>query len=288
MRSHKAWRSTGLAMALVAMSWTGAQALEFKYKFKAGDKLSYHDFACLAMESGPAEGDADRVQLRVDSRLRQTIKKVEGGSATIEVETLENQTETIPEDGKSTKKEDKNDPERIRIDERGTVLERKTLSKEAKKDPDPVDVFAILQQMFDKIRLPQGNVEPGAEWTENVELNLTPSLDKATLVKGSYTSRFVRLVTLKGQEAAEIATEFKISLKAPKPIETEGLKMTLDGQLLGKLAMFFSPSLGRSLVETGTVGIHTEMAISPAIKGKVEKIQLNRTIKLNTKTVLED
>lgn len=287
MNSRKLLAAGAAALLGLVLGAAPSQAVELRYKFKAGEKLEYRDWAALAMESGPEEGDPDRLQLKIDSQIRQTIKKVDGHHATVDVETTDNQTETLPATGKSTKKEDKNDPERLRIDDRGMVLERKSLGKEAKKDPEPVDLFAIVQQVFDHLRLPEGNVEPGDDWTESLDLNLTPNLDKANPIKGSYTSKFVRVVKLNGQDAVEISTEFHVPLKSAKPIETEGMKLSVDGELFGKLLMYFSVERGRSLVETGSFGAHTEMTIG-IIKGKADKIKLNRTLKVNTKTVLQD
>ena len=285
------WRTIGgLGLAVVLAAALGAapaRAVELRYKYKSGDKLEYRDWAALAMESGPDEGDPERIQLKIDSHLRQTIKKVDGRTAVVDVETTDNSTETIPANGKPSKKEDKGQPERLRIDDRGAVLERKTLGKEHKDDNDPVDVFDIVQQVFDHLRLPEGNVEPGADWTEALDLNLTPKLDKPNPTKGSYTSKFVRMVVLNGAPVAEISTEFRVPLKVAKPIEQEGMRMTVDGELFGKLVMYFSVEQGRSIVETGTFGAHTEMGLSMT-KGKADKIKLVRNLKVNTKTVLED
>jgi hypothetical protein len=272
-----------LALGLAAVLPGGA--VQLRYKFKAGEKLVYHDRAALAMEISGMGDKPERLQIRSDSRVRQTVKSAGGGGATLETETIENSTETIPEKGERKKSEEKGHPQRVKIDDRGLVSERKNLGKDVKKD-NPFDEFAIIQAVFDHLRLPEGDVDEGKEWTETFEVNVTPGLDKPTLAKASATSRFARLVKVKGVECVEIITEFSLPYKTPKAIDAEGVKLTLDGQMTGKLTQYFAPAQGQSLVEMATVGSAVTVTVQP-LAGKADKITMQQRLKVNTKTVLE-
>jgi hypothetical protein len=275
-----------LAAALLAAA--PGRAVTLRYKYKAGDKLTYRDQLALAtdLSAGEGAGETERMQMRSDSRLRQVIKGGKDGVWTIEIETIENQTETMPQGGKTTKTSDKGDPERVRIDDRGLVAERKELGKEADKPgPEPIDVPDVLQQVLDHLQLPAGDVNPGDSWTDACEVKLVKDLDKSPTVNVSATSRFTRLVKVNGHECAEIKSTFEVPLKIAKPIDFQQLKFTADGKLMGDYTMYFALDLGQSLVELSTVG--ADVTFVPVIP-KGPKVSLERRLKFNTKTVLEE
>ncbi len=283
MRVRALWL---LSLAL-AMPWS-ARAVELRYKYEAGETIIYRDW--LAMAFAPqVEGEEGRLQFRSESTLRQQIKKAENNAYTIEIETTANRTEVIGPDGKSEKKENLGDPERVRLTSRGKVLERKSLGKSEDEGGETgfctlLDEFSIVQQVFDGLLLPEGDVEPGHKWTDSIEVDLTDGHPESTKVKIDCAATFKRLVLIDGVECAEIVTDFKIPLRAPKTKETKELNLTIEGDILGHLTSYFGIELGRSVVELATIGVNGMMEMTPEGAGKT---QFGGRMKVNLKTVLD-
>ncbi len=280
----------GLTLALVAPS----PAVVLRYKLAGGEKMVYRDQMAMAFSGDGPKGDHSRLQFRSDSRVQQTVRKAEESGFTLDIENLSNKT-TVTHDGGKTQHDDQlNPPERVRLTSRGKVLERKTMGKKDKsKDGEPsmgfctkLDELDIVQQVFDGLMLPEGDVEPGAEWTDVIAVDLTPD-DKAvrTPVEVKATAAFRRLVKVRGEECAEIETGFEVPLRTPKDSDSKQLNLKIDGTISGLIRSYFSVKRGRTIAETSTVGVVGKMTLAPD-GGK--SIKLGGRLKLNTKTVLED
>ena len=278
----------GWLLILASCAPWPARAVELKYKYEAGETIVYHDW--LAMAFAPKiEGEEGRLQFRSDSMLKQHIKKADDRAYTIEIETTKNQTEVTGPDGKTEQKENLGDPERVRLTPRGKVLERKTLGKDADEGGDTgfctlLDEFAIVQQIFDGLLLPEGDIDPGHTWTDTIEVDLTQGHPESTKIKVDCKAEFKRLVMVDGEQCAEIVTDFKIPLKAPKSKEAKELNLTIEGDIFGHLTSYFGVDLGRSLCELATIGVNGKMVMNPAGAGKTE---FGGRMKVNLKTVLE-
>jgi len=265
-----------------------AHAVELRYKYEAGETIVYRDWLAMAFAPTSEEGTG-RLQFRSESMLRQQIKKADASSYTIEIETTKNTTEVISPEGESETKENLGDPERVRLTTRGKVLERKSLGKEEDDGGDTgfctlLDEFSIVQQIFDGLLLPEGDVEPGHSWTDTIEVDLTDGHPESTKVKIDCEATFQRIVVVNGVQCAEIVTDFKIPLRAPKSKEAKELNLTIDGDILGHLTSYFGIELGRSVVELATIGVDGKMIMNPAGAGKTE---FGGRMKVNLKTVLE-
>lgn len=268
-----------------------ARAVELRYKYEAGETIVYRDWLAMAFapQAEGSDGREGRLQFRSDSLLRQQVKKADSSAYTIEIETTSNSTEVIGPDGKSEKKENLGDPERVRLTHRGKVLDRKNLGKDADEGGDTgfctlLDEFAIVQQIFDGLLLPEGDVDPGHTWTDTIEVDLTQGHPDSTKIKVECQATFKRIVVVDGIECAELVTDFKVPLKAPKSKEAKELNLTIDGEILGHLTSYFGIELGRSVVELATIGVNGLMTMEPEGAGKT---QFGGRMKVNLKTVLD-
>lgn len=287
MRWH---RSLGpLVLALLAAQ--AAPAVVLQYKYQVGETFHYQDHLTLAFEADASVGQRRRLQLRSDSRIQQTVKEAEGDTFVLDLKTVENETRRTDESGREDTAENLGSPEQIRIRANGLIAERKELKEDPQQGPSaglvtPLDEFAIVQQVFDHLTLPAGEVEPGAEWPSAMTLNLTPDTPDETTVELTVTTKFARLVTVSGETCAELMTEFSIPLREPSNNETRELNVDIRGAILGHLTSYFSIERGRSLVELATLGVHGSFSIAPP--GAGDKLTVRGRMKCNIKTVLED
>ncbi|NUP98978.1 MAG: hypothetical protein HUU35_03875 [Armatimonadetes bacterium] len=282
----KWWWGTLAAVALLQP----ATAVELRYQFEPGEKLVYRDYVAMAFRSEGSGATDSRWQYRSNSRLEQVVKKVDDGVYTIETTTTDNESEIVSADGERNKSEHKGDPERVRMDDRGLVVERKSLGDEEEEASvgytTKLDEFAIIQQVFDALTLPADDVDPGATWSKSIKVDLTPDDNSVrTPVEVELKSTFTRIVKVRNEECAELVTDFEVPLKTPKDKEASELRLSISGRLLGHLTTYFSLSRGRALVELATLGAVGEMSIAPP---GGERARMGGIMKVNIKTVLED
>ncbi len=281
---------TGLLL-LIAIWATPLRAVELRYKFKLHEKLKYRDSMALAVQNEGMGGSKSRWQYRAESRLVETVKQASDDSYTLEIETVENKSKFTGPDGNTNESEEKGKPERVNMTHRGRVTERKTLGPEDDKQSGmgyttKLDEFAIIQQVFDGLTLPEGEVEPGATWSDKLTVDLTPDDKKVrTQVEVEAAAEFRRLVTVLGDVCAEIVTDFTVPLKTPKDKESVDLKLAIEGKIIGHMVTYFSVARGRAVVELGTIGVIGEMTMAPEGMGKTT---MGGRMKFNLKTVLED
>ena len=285
---NKRW---ALLVLLAGLTVTPSRAVVLRYKFKTGQKLMYRDQLALAFVSdGGPQGDKAKWQYRSDSLLRQTVKKVDSEAVTVDYETVENHTELIHGSGETNKSQNTGHPERVKMTSRGKVVERKQLDP---KDKEPgigyttkLDEFAIVQQVFDGLLLPEEDVEPGATWTDTVSVDLTPGdKDVRTPVEVKTEATFKRVVIVRGEECAELVTDFTVPLKTPKDKEAKELNISLEGSIIGHLTSYFAIERGQSVVELATLGALGKMTLQPP---GAPKVKLGGRMKINIKTVLEE
>ncbi len=278
-----------LASLVVTLAAHGAGAVVLRYQYEQGDQLKYRDQMALAFMADPQgeAGDAARFQFRSNSLLQQTVKKVDGDTYTVEYETKENQSEVISGDGETEKSEHTGHPERIKLTSRGRVLERKSLGDD---DNEPMgyttklDEFAIIQQVFDGLTFPEGDVNPGDTWGEPLKIDLTPDdKDLRTIVEIEAKTLFKRLVKVRGELCAELVTDFTIPLKTPKDKESKELQLTIEGEVMGHLTSFFAVEQGHAIVELATLGAVGQMTLRPPGMGKQT---VGGKMKIHVKTVL--
>ncbi|MBI5833412.1 MAG: hypothetical protein HZB16_14030 [Armatimonadetes bacterium] len=255
----------------------GAETL--RLKFKPGEKVTFRDQMAMALERTSDTDMNMRLQMRSDSKVRQTVKHLADGLATLEIETLENSTETIPEGGKPGKSEEKGDGERIKISERGLISERVSLGKDTKSE-EGIDTLAVLQRVIDGMTMPEEDVEPGGEWSDTYEVALTDKGLKGPKTSVDLSGKFERLVMLKGRECAELVVDFTAPLDIEKTVEIGEAKVTCKGSVMGHLTMYLDVERGESLAETATYGGHLELNMEVA----KHKVRLAETLKMNTKT----
>lgn len=288
-------RLTGrrLACLLLLVALRPAGAVVLRFQFKPGEKLVYRDQLALAFDSQPPAGPRIQMRLRSDSRIEETVKKAEDGRFQLHIETTENKTRREGPGDATESSENKGDPERVELDERGRVLERKSLGKGDASEggrgfTSMLDEFAIIQQVLDGLPYPEGEVEPGHRWEETVAVNLTPEDGGKlkTMVDVRIRSEFRRIVLVRGEECAELVSDFEVPLRTPSNDMARELKLSVDGKILGHLVTYFSIPRGRAVVELGTFGAAATVAMTPP--GGSETARIRGRLKLNSKTVLEE
>ncbi|MBI2298576.1 MAG: hypothetical protein HYU66_06420 [Armatimonadetes bacterium] len=281
-----------LALALLAGALAPAGAVELRYRFKPGEKHHYRDMLALAFDSHVPGVPREQYRVRSNSVFETVVKKLDGEVATVEVATTENSTERISADGETEKTENKGHPERVRIEATGRIVERHNLGKD--KDDDTgggftstIDEFAVVQQVLDGLSFPAEDVEPGHEWTGKVEVNLAPESVKAkTLVTVEPQSTFKRVVIVRGEECAEIVTDFVVPLKTPKLAGGKDIRLEIEGDIHAHLVVYLGLKSGRSICEMATLGAVAKVTMTPP--GGQEKMTIHGRLKVNLKTVLEE
>lgn len=281
------WRRP-LTVLLLCLLAAPADAVLLRYSFEEGETVRYRDRTAMAIVTDGPSGAEAKWQFRSESLLEQKVRDA-NGAFVIETETVENKSEVIDADGEKKTSEELGHPERVRLTPRGRVEKRETLGEEDSLGigyTTKLNEFAIIQQVFDGLIFPEEEVEPGAEWTESIPVDLTSEdKDLRTPVTVEATTTFKRLVRIRDEECAELVTDFEIPLRTPKDDEAEALNLTIDGRILGHLTTYHSLSRGRSLVELATLGAVGEMTMSPP---GIKKAKVGGRMKINIKTVLED
>ena len=269
-----------LVVTLVAAALAApAGAVTLRLKFKPGEKATYRDQMAMALERTSDTDLSMRMQMRSDSKIRQTVKHTADGLATLDIETLENTTETIPESGKAEKSDDKGDGERIKISDRGLISERTSLGKTSHSD-EGIDTLAVLQRAIDGMTMPEEDLEAGGEWTDSYDVALTDKGLKGPKTTVELTGTLVRMVTVKGRECAELVVDFSAPLDIDKAVDVGDAKVTCKGTVLGHLTMYLDVERGESVAEMATYGGHVQIAMEVA----KHKVKLEETLKMNTKT----
>ncbi len=278
-------------LLLIALLAPGARAELLRYRFTAGETFRYTDHFVMAFEADANVGQRRRLQLRSRSTIEEKVTRVQGDVHTIEVRMTDNQTERTDETGETTKLENLGSPERIELAARGRIVSREDIEAEEEESPGsgfvtPLDEFAIVQQIFDALELPEDDVEPGAEWSAPITVNLTPGTDDKTEQKVDTKTTFARLVTVRGERCAELVTDFVIPLREPRNAETRELNIKIGGNIIGHLTTYFGIERGRAIVELATLGVHGSFTIAPP--GAGQRLAVSGRLKCNIKTVLED
>src|SRR5690606_29150236 len=157
------------------------------------------------------QDEPTRLQFRSETTYEETVRSVQDGVYLLHIEAVENETRTSLDGEAAEETEELGDPERVRINDRGKVIERRSLGKPQQDTglTSPLDEFAILQQAIDAVALPAKDVDPGHTWVERLKVDLTPRSENIrTLVDVEVRNKFERVVLLNGQECAELVTDF--------------------------------------------------------------------------------
>ena len=277
------WLCLGAALGLLGAMVPGrALELELKYKMKPGQVLKYHDWLVMASINSREEmPEGARLQLASEVFYQQRVVSLEDGVFELENRTLSGtRTFRFGEEEESDEIEERG--ETVSLNERGKVLSRTELNGDEEEEEEDdsllgLNPLGVLDEVYENLLFPPKAVSVGQKWTDQATLELS-SQNQVSVV---LDSQITRLVKVQGRPCAEIKTHFVVPLQGQ---EEDPVNVSVDGQLVGDLILYFAYEEGIDVVHFGEINVilNTDMEMMGQTRENVTRS------KIRLKTVLEE